>query len=121
MTRTAISPKKSGYGGNDWEMEGRMFVNWHPFKHPTLGEVEIGAGSGHGNFAARRGADSEGMRSGEQFRALSRRAGAQSQSRTAEIKDKKAGIYQVEISVENEGLIPDRNPAGRSPGAGPSR
>ena len=27
---------------NDEEMDGEIFVDWHPFKHPTLGEVEIG-------------------------------------------------------------------------------
>jgi len=27
---------------NDSELEGKGFVDWKPFKHPTLGEVEIG-------------------------------------------------------------------------------
>lgn len=27
---------------NDEIMHGKAFVDWHPFKHPTLGEIEIG-------------------------------------------------------------------------------
>jgi hypothetical protein len=27
---------------NDTEMDGKIFVNWKPFNHPQLGEVEIG-------------------------------------------------------------------------------
>ena len=27
---------------SDEEFGGKLFVNWHPFKHPTLGDVEIG-------------------------------------------------------------------------------
>ncbi|MGB6339458.1 MAG: M14 family metallopeptidase, partial [Candidatus Aminicenantaceae bacterium] len=27
---------------NDEEMDGKFFVDWHPYEHPTLGPVEIG-------------------------------------------------------------------------------
>ncbi|MGD9347523.1 MAG: M14 family metallopeptidase, partial [Candidatus Aminicenantes bacterium] len=27
---------------NDEEMDGKLFVDWHPYEHPTLGPVEIG-------------------------------------------------------------------------------
>jgi len=42
-SKEGIDPKdKSLLAFSDKELEGKGFVSWTPFKHPTLGEVEIG-------------------------------------------------------------------------------
>jgi len=91
---------------NDWEMAGRMFVNWHPFKHPTLGEVEIGGWVRTKNSPPEGALIQKECEAGNNFVVYLAGLTPKVKVGNAEIKDKRAGIYQVEISVENEGLIP---------------
>jgi cyclophilin family peptidyl-prolyl cis-trans isomerase len=91
---------------NDWEMGGRLFVNWHPFKHPTLGDIEIGG------WVRTRNSPPEGKliqkecEMGNAYVLYVAGIAPKIKVGKVEIKDKNKGIYQVEIAVENQGLIP---------------
>jgi len=91
---------------NDEEMDGKLFVNWHTFNHPTLGEVEIGG------WKRRKTSPPEGeliqkeCEMGNRF--VLYLAGLIPKIMIGEIKitDKKEGIFQVDITVENTGFLP---------------
>lgn len=91
---------------NDEEMEGKMFIDWHLFKHPTLGDVEIGG------WRRRKVSPPEGeliqkeCEMGNNYKIYL--AGLAPQLKFGEVKvtDKKGGIYQVDITVENKGFLP---------------
>jgi hypothetical protein len=91
---------------NDWEMGGRLFVNWHPFKHPTLGDVEIGG------WVRTRNSPPEGelvekeCEMGNSYVLYLAAIAPKVKIGKTEIKDKKDGVYEVELVVENQGLIP---------------
>jgi cyclophilin family peptidyl-prolyl cis-trans isomerase len=91
---------------NDWEMGGRLFVNWHPFKHPTLGDVEIGG------WVRTRNSPPEGelvekeCERGNAFVIYLAGITPKVKFGKADVKDKKDRVYQVELVVENQGLIP---------------
>ena len=90
----------------DWEMGGRLFVNWHPFKHPTLGDVEIGGWVRTKNSPPEGELVEKECAMGNAFVIYLAGIAPQVKIGKAEIKDKKDGIYQVEFVVENQGLIP---------------
>lgn len=91
---------------NDEVMDGKMFIDWHPYKHPTLGEVEIGG------WRRRKVSPPEGeliqkeCEMGNRF--VVYLAGLAPKIKFGEVKitDKKSGIYQVDITVENKGFLP---------------
>ena len=91
---------------NDEEMKGKLFINWHPFKHPTLGEVEIGG------WIRAKANPPEGELIQKECEMGNRYviylAGLAPKVRIGEAKitDKKGGVYQVEIAVENSGFLP---------------
>jgi len=91
---------------NDWEMGGRMFINWHPFKHPTLGDVEIGGWIRTKNSPPEGELIQKECEMGNSFVVYLAGLAPKVKVGSADIKDKKGGIYQIEISVLNEGLIP---------------
>jgi len=91
---------------NDWEMGGRLFVSWHPFKHPTLGDVEIGGWVRTRNSPPEGGLIQKECEMGNEYVLYLASIAPRIQVGRVEIKDKKNGIYQVEIAVENQGLIP---------------
>lgn len=92
---------------NDEEMDGSQYVDWHAFDHPTLGEVEIGG------WIRRRNSPPEGpliqaeAEMGNAYKiymaGLTPRLKVTSEV-TATNED--AGIYQVDITVENTGFLP---------------
>lgn len=91
---------------NDEEMGGKMFIKWHPFKHPTLGEVEIGG------WRRRKTSPPEGelvqkeCEMGNRFVLYLAGLAPKVKFGEIEITDKKGGIYQVNITVENTGFLP---------------
>jgi len=91
---------------NDWEMDGRLFVNWHTFKHPTLGDVEIGGWIRTKNSPPEGELIQKECEMGTNFVAYLAGLAPKVKIGNADIKDKKGGVYQVEIGVVNEGLIP---------------
>jgi hypothetical protein len=91
---------------NDWEMGGRLFVNWHTFKHPTLGDVEIGGWIRAKNSPPEGELIQKECEMGTNFVVYLAGLAPKVKIGNADIKDKKGGVYQVEIGVVNEGLIP---------------
>jgi hypothetical protein len=91
---------------NDWEMGGRLFVNWHPFKHPTLGDVEIGGWVRSKNSPPEGKLIQKECEMGNDYVLYVAGIAPKIKVGKVDIKDKKNGIYQVEIAVENQGLIP---------------
>jgi hypothetical protein len=90
---------------NDEEMGGKIFVDWHAFDHPTLGEVEIGG------WIRTKMSPPEGELIQKEcemgnaykmyFGGLTPHLGIKS-----EIEDKQKGVFQVDITVENSGFLP---------------
>ncbi|UCC41537.1 MAG: hypothetical protein JSV96_09035 [Candidatus Aminicenantes bacterium] len=91
---------------NDEEMEGKMFIDWHLFKHPTLGDVEIGG------WRRRKVSPPEGeliqkeCEMGNNYKIYLAGLAPQLKFGEAKVTDKKGGIYQVDITVENKGFLP---------------
>ncbi len=91
---------------NDEEMEGKLFVDWHPYDHPTLGKVEIGG------WKRRKVSPPEGeliqkeCEMGNRF--VVYLAGLVPKVKIGEVKitDKAGGVYQVDIIIENTGFLP---------------
>lgn len=91
---------------NDEEMDGAMYVDWHPFDHPTLGEVEIGG------WIRTRNSPPEGplvqaeSEMGNAYKiymaGLTPRLRVKSEVTATNAA---AGIYQVDITVENTGYL----------------
>jgi hypothetical protein len=91
---------------NDEEMDGSQFVDWHAFEHPTLGEVEIGG------WIRRRNSPPEGplvqaeAEMGNAYKlymaGLTPRLQVNSEVTAT---NEEAGIYQVDITVENTGFL----------------
>jgi len=91
---------------NDEEMDGKMFIDWHSYKHPTIGEVEIGG------WKRRKVSPPEGELIQKECEMGNRYviylAGLAPKIKFGEVKvtDKKSGIYQVDITIENKGFLP---------------
>jgi len=91
---------------NDEEMEGKLFVDWHPYEHPTLGSVEIGG------WLRRKTSPPEGKliqmecEMGNNFVVYLAGLVPNIEVGEFEVIDKKGGIYQVDIAVKNNGFLP---------------
>ena len=91
---------------NDEEMDGKLFVDWHPYNHPTLGQVEIGG------WKRRKTSPPEGeliqkeCEMGNRF--VVYLAGLVPKVKIGKVKitDKQGGVYQVDIIIENTGFLP---------------
>jgi hypothetical protein len=91
---------------NDEEMDGKLFVDWHPYEHPTLGPVEIGG------WIWRKTSPPEGKliqkecAMGNNF--VIYLAGLVPHVEVGEfdVVDKKGGIFQLDIAVKNTGFLP---------------
>jgi murein tripeptide amidase MpaA len=91
---------------NDEEMDGKLFVAWHKFDHPTLGEVEIGG------WKRRKTSPPEGelvqkeCEMGNAFVIYLADQAAKIEIVEPKITDKKGGIYQIDVKVKNTGFLP---------------
>jgi hypothetical protein len=90
---------------NDEEMGGKVFVDWHSFNHPTLGEVEIGG------WIRTKMSPPEGeliqkeCEMGNAYKVYYAGLTPHLEIKS-EIVDKDKGVYQVGITVENSGFLP---------------
>jgi len=92
---------------NDEEMDGALFIDWHPFEHPTLGDVEIGG------WKRRKVSPPEGelveqeCEAGNRYTVYLATLAPRVDLSVGEIEeiDETAGLYQVEISVKNLGAL----------------
>jgi murein tripeptide amidase MpaA len=91
---------------NDEEMDGSLFVDWHSFDHPTLGEVEIGGWIGHRNSPPEGPLVQAEAEMGNAYKiymaGLTPRLSIESEIHAT---NEEAGIYQVDITVANTGYL----------------
>jgi hypothetical protein len=98
--------EKERFRWNDEEMGGKIFIPWHPFKHPTLGEVEIGG------WRRRKVSPPEGeliqkeCEMGNNFTIYLATLAPKVDIGEVKIIDKKGGIFQVDVAVKNKGFLP---------------
>jgi hypothetical protein len=106
-SKEGIEPKdKALLSFIDKELEGKGFVPWQPYKHPTLGEVEIGGESPFVRTTPP--ADKiEGLLKG-QMPWIFEIAKSMARVKIAETKIKSlgAGVFEIKVWVENTGYIP---------------
>ncbi len=91
---------------NDEEMGGEIFVDWHTYEHPTLGEVEIGGWPRTKTSPPEGELIQKECEMGNEF--VMYLANQTPKLEFAEIKttDKNGGIFQLDISVRNAGFLP---------------
>ncbi len=98
---------------SDKELGGKGFVDWKPFEHPTLGQVEIGGAVPYADNTppAER---IENLLQGQVpwVFELSKKMARIHIGRT-EVKSRGAGVYQVKAWVENTGYLPYPTAMGR--------
>ena len=99
---------------SDKELQGKGFVNWTPFKHPTLGDVEIG---GMVPFADTTPPAVDDQAAARRPGALGAEAGREAaapedpQERGA--RRRARGVYALTVWVENTGYLPFPTAMGR--------
>ncbi|MFC2166064.1 hypothetical protein ACFLT2_13845, partial [Acidobacteriota bacterium] len=91
---------------NDEEMDGKIFIDWHAFDHPTLGDVEIGG------WRRRKVSPPEGeliqeeCEMGNRFVLYLGSLAPDVVVGETEIIDKNGGVFQVDVTAENRGFLP---------------
>jgi len=91
---------------NDEELDDKLYIDWHKFDHPTLGEVEIGG------WKRRKTSPPEGAliqkecEMGNNFVIYLAAQAPKIMIGETKITDKKEGVYQVNIKVKNTGFLP---------------
>jgi hypothetical protein len=110
-------PKKPDEGGADpkekallaWsdkELAGKGFVPWKPFKHPTLGDVEIGGAAPYAETTPP-AAMIDGLLKGQVPWVFEVAKGmARIKIQDAKVKALGGGVYEVKVWVENAGGLP---------------
>jgi len=102
-----IDPKdKALLAFSDKELAGKGFVDWKPFKHPTLGEVEIGGAVPYADNTPPP-AMIEPLLKGQVpwvFEVAKKMARVRIAS--AEIKPVGTGVYEIKVRIENTGALP---------------
>jgi hypothetical protein len=91
---------------SDKELGGKGFVAWKPFKHPTLGDVEIGGVAPYADNTPPP-AMIEGLLKGQVpwvFEVAKKMPHIRIAS--AEIKPLGTGVYEIKVRVENTGVLP---------------
>ncbi len=91
---------------NDEEMDGAIYVDWHPFRHPTLGDVEIGG------WIRTRNSPPEGplvqaeSEMGNAYKIYMAGLTPRLEVKTeVSVANGEIGVYQVDITVENTGFL----------------
>jgi hypothetical protein len=98
--------EKERFKWNDEELDGKLFIDWHKFDHPTLGDVEIGG------WKRRKTSPPEGeliqkeCEMGNAYVIYLAGQAAKIKIGEPEVTDKEGGIFQVDIKVENKGFLP---------------
>jgi hypothetical protein len=98
---------------SDKELGGKGFVNWAPYKHPTLGDVEIGGAVPFADTTPP-AAKLEPLLKG-QVPWVFELAGKMAKIRIGktEVKSLGGGIYSIEAWIENAGYLPYPTAMGR--------
>ena len=96
-----------------------MFVPWHPFDHPTLGEVEIGGWRRNKVSPPEGELVQKECEMGNRFTIYLAGLAPRVSIADAEITDKEGGIYQLDLAVENKGFLPTATEQAQSLGSEP--
>ncbi len=110
----AADPKqKAQIAFSDKELQGKGFVAWTPFKHPTLGDVEIGGFAAFGDTTPPP-AMIKPLLDGQVPWVL-QLAGKLPRLKIlkSDVKPRGAGVYAVAVWVENTGYLPFPTAMGR--------
>jgi murein tripeptide amidase MpaA len=91
---------------NDEELDDKLFVDWHPFDHPTLGEVEIGGWRRIKTSPPEGELIQKECEMGNGFVIYLAGLAPRVKVGKTEVVDKEGGIFQVDITVENTGFLP---------------
>jgi hypothetical protein len=109
-----VDPKeKALLAYSDTELGGKGFVKWTPFKHPTLGDVEIG-GAVPFTDTTPPAAKIEPLLKGQvpwTFEIAAKMA--RIRIGKTEVKPLGSGVYAVEVWLENTGYLPYPTAMGR--------
>jgi len=98
---------------NDEELDKKLFIDWHPFDHPTLGKVEIGG------WIRRKASPPEGeliqkeCEMGNNFVIYLAGLAPNVEFGDIEISDKNGNVYQLDITLRNMGFLPTAMEQGR--------
>lgn len=104
--KDGMATEEEKFKWNDEEMKGKIFINWHSFSHLTLGKVEIGG------WRRTKVSPPEGelvqkeCEMANSFVIYLASLAARLKIGEMIITDKKGGIYQVDMTVENTGVMP---------------
>ena len=91
---------------NDEEMDAKLFVDWHPYEHPTLGPVEIGGWLRNKTSPPEGELIQKECEMGNNFVVYLAGLVPKIEIGETELTDKKGGIYQLDIAVKNTGFLP---------------
>jgi hypothetical protein len=91
---------------NDEEMGGKMFIPWHRYDHPTLGEVEIGGWRRYKVSPPEGELIKKECEMGNRYTVYLASCAPKVTIGEPQIHDKEGGIFQLDITVTNEGLLP---------------
>ncbi|MFC1555021.1 M14 family metallopeptidase, partial [candidate division KSB1 bacterium] len=91
---------------NDEEMGGELFIDWHSYDHPTLGEVEIGGWQRTKISPPEGELIQKECEMGNDYVIYLAGQMPKVEFGEIEITDKNGGIYQLDISVKNSGFLP---------------
>jgi hypothetical protein len=91
---------------NDEEMDGKLFVDWHPYEHPTLGPVEIGGWLRNKTSPPEGELIQKECEMGNNFVIYLAGLVPKVEIGETELVDKKGGIYQLDVAVKNTGFLP---------------
>ena len=91
---------------SDKELGGKGFVDWTPFQHPTLGEVEIGGEVPFVNNTPPAGKIESLLKGQVPWVFEIRQKMARIKVGKTEVKPMGSSVYQVKVWVENTGYLP---------------
>jgi len=102
-----IDPKeKALLAWSDKELDGRGFVDWQAYKHPTLEEVEIGGFVPFTDNSPPVGMIEELVKGQVPWVLEISRKMARIKISKTKIKSLGAGVYEVKVWVDNTGILP---------------
>jgi hypothetical protein len=91
---------------NDELTQGRMFVNWKPFKHPQYGDIEIGGYKHDTNRPPEGFLNVEECHRNAMFVLFNAHHLPQVKMQTPEVTKLREGLYRIHVPVLNERMIP---------------
>lgn len=91
---------------NDELTQGRMFVDWKPFKHPTYGDIEIGGYRHDTNRSPEGFMHVEELHRNAMFAMLHAYHLPHLKVQNVEVVKVKDGLYRVHVPILNDRLLP---------------